>query len=102
MSHRNTSRLRTIGILFITLRAALILWVATLSQYETDPHRLALFGLCGIFGQLLLRFAGYYIFNEDEDESDDESDFLWPNMTQAQAIVMAEFQEDSDEDDEDK
>jgi hypothetical protein len=46
------------------IRTSMIVGIATMSQYVTDPGVLALVGLIGIVMQVMLRVAGSFVFDE--------------------------------------
>lgn len=79
------------GIVLLVCRVGLLLFMTTLSQYETDPENLALLGLMGVVLQLALRKLGTMYLSaeqvhalEQEGKLDPESR-KWPNVTHAQA-----------------
>jgi hypothetical protein len=90
------------GIILVVFRCAITIFMATLSQWITDPSNLAEIGLAAVVCQLVNRFLGDLFFPEDEhyghsqhhhregmdDEYDEEYDeeYKWPNVTHAQAI----------------
>jgi hypothetical protein len=86
------------GIILVVCRCAITVFMATLSQWVTDPKDLALIGLAAVVCQLINRFLGDFFFPEDEhyghhnhhhqEGMDDEYDeeYKWPNVTHAQAI----------------
>ena len=63
-----TKRRNKKGILLTIVRVAITLFFATLSQYESDPLRLSVLGLCGVVAQLIIRRLGFIIFTEHEDQ----------------------------------
>ena len=88
------------GIILTVARIALILFFATLSQYENnDPQQLAILGLAGVVAQLIIRQLGFIFFVEDEKEEAaaekhdgeqtkckiDMEESKWPNVTHAAA-----------------
>jgi hypothetical protein len=60
-----TNKVKVKGALLVVVRFGMIAFIATLSQYETDPRALSLIGLSGIFVQLLLRIFSSMIFLDD-------------------------------------
>jgi hypothetical protein len=66
-----TQKTRYSVVFLITLRVAVIGFIASLSQYTTAPGVLAAVGLCGILSQLILRVMGSFAFpvNEEEEEA---------------------------------
>lgn len=50
------------GVLLATVRVALIVFVATLSQYETDPEVLSLVGLACLVVQVTTRILGDVVY----------------------------------------
>jgi uncharacterized membrane protein YeiB len=63
---------RVAAIVLVVLRVALIGWIATVSQYETDPDVLSIMGLAGILAHLGSRALVNYLLpsgQEGEDES---------------------------------
>jgi hypothetical protein len=95
----HTHKLRVKCALILILRVALLVFIATLSQYETDPQHLALYGLAGVIAQLILRVVGSIIFpqpqvhhdagdglvgkGEANEEEVDPEENKWPNVTHA-------------------
>ena len=56
---------------FLVLRRLLtIVFVASLSQFVTDPVHLSLIGVSVVVAQLCIRFSGYYIFHSASDVED--------------------------------
>lgn len=55
---KETSAFNVIGFVLLSLRAAVLVFVATLSQWETEPDRLAFIGVMCVLLQLLLRKLG--------------------------------------------
>jgi hypothetical protein len=96
--HSKTKNYR--GIILTVARIALILFFATLSQYENnDPQQLAILGLAGVVAQLIIRQLGSVFFVEHEKEEAaaekhdgeltkckiDMEETKWPNVTHAAA-----------------
>jgi len=87
-------------VLVVLARLGLIIFVATLSQYQTDPVLVAEAGLSAIVGQVLLRVIGESIFPKEKihhdtsaghgDEENQFDDEKWPNTTEARAIPAKE------------
>jgi hypothetical protein len=92
---KQTGHTKIIGIVLVLLRGGLIVFVATLSQYETNPEHLALIGLASICAELALRVVSTAVFPDDQIHVDNveshalpedlESD-KWPNLTHALAV----------------
>jgi hypothetical protein len=94
----HTHKARSLAITLIVSRVGLIVFIATLSLYVTDPLVLPVTGLCCIFVQLILRVISGVVFPDDGVHSevdehgdhveveDDEDENKWPNTTQAQAV----------------
>lgn len=61
----HTKKVQFKGVFLVIVRAGLIAAAATMSLYETDPERLALFGLAGIILQLMLRITSSIMFPDD-------------------------------------
>jgi hypothetical protein len=78
--------LRYIAVALFFIRVGMIVFIATLSQYVTDPELLAFIGLVGIIVQVLLRVVGTSFFGHeyDDGEDDGESSHMWPNVTRPQ------------------
>lgn len=85
--------LKYASVTFFVVRVGLIVFIATLSQYVTQPDVLALIGLLGILCQVALRFVGSFVFEEDFTHEGD-FDELWPNVTQPQAIEEKAIEEE--------
>ena len=79
------------GIILVICRVGLLVFMATLSQYETDPQNLSILGLMGVVLQLALRKLGtmYLSANQvhalQEESSVDLESRKWPNVTHAVA-----------------
>jgi hypothetical protein len=68
-AYRNSGHPYMFPIL-LAVRVGLLVWCATLSQYVHDPHLLSLLGLFGIFAQVCLRIAVFYITPRNEEEQE--------------------------------
>ena len=93
---------KVLGLCLVLIRVGLIAFIATLSQYVTEPDFLAFIGLMGILTQVALRYIGSIIFDEHDDDDDlilpqelmghfEKSDASfqpkkWPNVTEGQAV----------------
>lgn len=78
--------LKVVSSMLVLFRIGMICFIATLSQYVTQPSVLAFVGLVGILGQVLLRVIGSSYFGPEfqhEKDHEDESS-LWPNVTKPQ------------------
>ncbi|KAG7349475.1 bacterial low temperature requirement A protein LtrA [Nitzschia inconspicua] len=88
------------GIVVVTFRCAITIFMATLSLWMSDPEYLAEIGLAAVVAQLINRFLGDIFFPDDGhfgdhhhhqkeglDDEDDEYDeeYKWPNVTHPQA-----------------
>jgi Bacterial low temperature requirement A protein (LtrA) len=94
------------GIFLVVCRCSITIFMATLSQWISDPQYLAEIGLAAVVAQLLNRFLGDIFFpddlhfgdhnhqrhpegmdDEDDNGDDDEynEEYKWPNVTHAQA-----------------
>lgn len=97
---RHSHKLRVKAAILLILRAGLLAFIATLSQYETDPEHLALYGLGAVIVQLILRVVGNVVFrvahhspgtdgigegSAIEEEAVDPEENKWPNVTHAVA-----------------
>lgn len=82
----HTGFLKFFSLILVTLRLGLVCFIATLSQYVTQPSVLAVVGLVSIVGEVLLRVVGSTFFGEDHDHGDDPENesSLWPNVTKPQ------------------
>ena len=79
--------LKWTSVLFTLARVGLIVFMATLSQYITEPETLAFLGLVGIIAQIVLRLIGSSIFPDyDLADQEDEEGRIWPNTTKPMAI----------------
>ena len=68
---KNTPKPKLIKILAIPLllaRVGLVVFIATLSQYQTSPSYLAFIGLVGILAQVVLRVVGTGLYREETEE----------------------------------
>ena len=72
--------LKYASVSFFLVRVGLIVFIATLSQYVSEPDVLAFIGLMGILCQVALRFVGSFVF-EEQFTHDDDIDEVWPNVT---------------------
>lgn len=91
----HSHKLRMKCAILLVLRLGLLVFIATLSQYEIDPEHLALYGLAGVVAQLILRIVGSVIFPQpqihhdagekegDEIDDEDPEGNKWPNVTYA-------------------
>ena len=95
---KESGGLKWIGVLTTVCRVGLLVFMATLSTYLTDPGKLVLVGLGGIIAQVLLRFATTLVFGPELGEESEEHDEVkggvgdpkkWPNVTAPQAIPGA-------------
>lgn len=94
------------GIILVLLRLGMIVFMATLGVYETDPQNLAMIGLFCVLLQLILRKLGTKYLSAAQihalgeaghkenavgsaDMSDSE-DFKWPNVTHAETTAGAQ------------
>lgn len=85
LSH--TGFLKFVALTLAFLRLGLIIFMATLSQWVTDPSVLAFVGLIGIISQVLLRVVGTSYFGAEYDGHDKDeasSENIWPNVTKPQ------------------
>ena len=79
--------LKVVGLTLAFLRLALIVFMATLSQWVVEPSVLAFVGLVGILCQILLRVVGTSYFGPEynsHDEDEASTDDVWPNVTKPQ------------------
>jgi hypothetical protein len=68
---KNSSKPNIVKIIAIPLllaRVGLVGFIATLSQYQTDPSTLAFAGLVGILAQIALRLVGTALYREETEE----------------------------------
>ena len=63
---------KTMTAAFVLVRVGLIVFFATLSQYETDPARLAAIGCAGVVLQFLSRATGSVVFPNKEKHEPEE------------------------------
>jgi hypothetical protein len=84
-------------MIILVAKIALVLFFATLSQYENnDPQQLAILGLAGVVAQLVIRQPGFIFHVEHEkEEAAENHDGIqtkcnidmektkWPNLTRA-------------------
>jgi len=70
-------------VILVLARVGLIAFAATIFLYVTDPEKLAVIGLFGIFAQVLLRFLGEFIFPLDREEEEAKCDALVAEYTAA-------------------
>ncbi len=79
----HTGFLKFVSILLVLLRLGMVCFIATLSQWMTQPSVLVLIGLLGIVAQVLLRVVGSSFFGPEYqlDDGQDHDVALWPNVT---------------------
>ncbi len=83
---KGTKQIRIVAIGLVAMRVVLIVFIATVSRYDTRPETVSLWGMAGILAQVVLRVVGSVLFPEDsmhEGEHGDER--KWPNVTEAQS-----------------
>jgi hypothetical protein len=82
------------GIAVVFVRGCLVVFTATLSQWETEPESLAIIGLFCVLAQLLLRKLGILYLEKHVHPliigDAAPSDAIWPNVTHARAAVSEE------------
>ena len=82
--------LRFFAFILVVLRIGMVCFIATLSQYVTQPSVLAFVGLIGISGQVLLRVVGSSFFGPEFEKHHDNDSSLWPNVTKPQVGAQSE------------
>lgn len=95
---KETKKKNVKGMVVVSLRVALIVFTATLSQWDIMAKDLSVIGFLCVFAQLAMRkFGGVYLsspsqIHETKDgtavvvKGDDETgDAKWPNVTHARA-----------------
>ena len=90
-----SKKVNVAGLLLVFLRVGLLLFMATLSQYETNPENLAVEGLMGVLLQLVLRKLGTHYLSGNHQVGpvegghsgapEDPESLTWPNVTHAKA-----------------
>jgi hypothetical protein len=96
------------GIVIVLVRIAVIIFVATMGSFETDPKQLSINGVSCVLAQMLLRRLGtMFLSSRDEDGlcgtkekrdaalssdvSDNETgEAQWPNVTHARAELSSD------------
>lgn len=76
--------MRVLAFLLFVTRIGMIAFIASLSQYFTEPQGLSFIGLCGIAFQVILRVAGTSLYGPAFDSNtgpEFESQDIWPNVT---------------------
>jgi hypothetical protein len=63
----NTGYKKFLCWFLLSCRIVLILFVASLSQYVTNPTQLAAIGVTVVVTQLCIRFLGYFVFHAESD-----------------------------------
>lgn len=72
-----TSKLaKLLGIPLFLIRVGLIVFMATLSQYLTEPSTMAFIGLLGAVVQVILRIVGSTLYRDDSEEDDPYRELL--------------------------
>jgi uncharacterized membrane protein YidH (DUF202 family) len=61
---------RFLSFCLVTCRVTLLLFTATLSQFVTDPEKVATIGVFIILVQLCVRFIGFYVFHAEKEAED--------------------------------
>eukprot|EP00566_Odontella_aurita_P006424 CAMPEP_0113547210 /NCGR_PEP_ID=MMETSP0015_2-20120614/12230_1 /TAXON_ID=2838 /ORGANISM="Odontella" /LENGTH=593 /DNA_ID=CAMNT_0000447741 /DNA_START=82 /DNA_END=1863 /DNA_ORIENTATION=+ /assembly_acc=CAM_ASM_000160 len=79
-----TRKVSKSAIFFCVLRVALVVFIATLSQYVTDPLRITVIGMVAIIAQVCTRFIGDMVIKEPEKENSNDRKH-WPNVTEARS-----------------
>jgi hypothetical protein len=86
-ANNRTFPMRVFGMGLLFVRIGMLAFVATLSQYFTEPEGLAIIGLCGIGFQVILRVIGTSLYgpifesHDPNNDPDDDSQNMWPNVT---------------------
>lgn len=100
-----TFHMRVFGWVLLLIRIGMLAFIATLSQYYTDPQGLAIIGLCGILFQVILRMIGTFLYgpvfdshNHDNIDADEDSQNIWPNVTRPEVAHDTIKQEDDKQD----
>ena len=70
----NTSKKNSKGVLLLAFRSALLIFTATLSQWEQDPKTLSLVGLMLLLTQLILRKLGAKYLSHGQVDALEHSD----------------------------
>ena len=85
---KESQRVNYGGVFLLSLRAALIVFTATLGFWVVDPAKLSIIGLANVLAQLLLRKLGLKYLGrayDDPDGGSDDESARWPNVTSPQA-----------------
>lgn len=96
----HTGKMRAVSVGLTMARVGLVVFIATLRGYITDPLLLSVIGLCGIVAQIILRVISNVAFPDASVHRDcqvdaagnhimvenDENENKWPNTTEAQAL----------------
>jgi hypothetical protein len=76
-----TKKAKITGLVLLALRVAILVFIATLSQYLTDPLLLTAIELASIFAQIVLRVFASIVFSDDRVHID-----LKDNQEQEEAV----------------
>lgn len=86
---------KLLGIPLLLIRVGLIVFMATLSQYVTDPSHIAFYGLLGLVVQVVLRVVGTSLYEPDHEDEEYE-EILKHGMTGEKSMAF-EMEPDSDD-----
>jgi len=98
---QRTKKISIIGISLAFVRVSLIAFMASLSQYVTEPQSVAIIATCAIIAQVITRFLGDLIYPKakcapGDGHEDDEEEEKWPNVTDARARAPSDVGKDQD------
>jgi hypothetical protein len=92
-----TKSFNLIGVFLVLIRVGIVAFVATLSQWITDPEVLSTIGLGVTLSQVLLRRLGdKYLPEAMEHVGEEPGGGKWPNTTEARAIPEATPEEEEE------
>jgi small-conductance mechanosensitive channel len=66
----DTNLKKFLAWVLVLCRLLLLIFVASLSQYITDPTQIAVIGVTVVVTQLCIRFVGYYVFHSEKEAED--------------------------------
>lgn len=79
---------KLLGIPLLLARIGLVAFMASLSQYATDPSLIAFVGLAGVVAQLALRVVGTLLYREETEEDHAYQDILKHGLSGEQSMAF--------------
>lgn len=79
---------KLLGIPLLLARIGLVAFMASLSQYATDPSLIAFVGLWGVVAQVALRVVGTFLYHEETEEDEAYQDILKHGLSGEQSMAF--------------